>query len=72
MKNLNRITLYVALLCILIATTVSIMAIWQVVIDTQFLLRTLMTLGVIFLATLLTFAVNNLIPMEKEDEKTDE
>jgi len=38
-----------------------------VVIDTAFVLRSLMTLGVIFLASLLTFTVNNLIPINKED-----
>ncbi len=66
MKNLNRITLYISILCILIATTISILAIWRVVIDTQFVWKSLMTLGVIFLASLLTFTVNNLIPVDRD------
>lgn len=72
MKNLNRITLYLAIFCIIIATTISILAIWQVVIDTAFVLRSLMTLGVIFLASLLTFTVNNLIPLNKEEQSDPE
>lgn len=68
MKNLNRITLYISILCILIATTISILAIWRVVIDTQFVWKSLMTLGVIFLASLLTFTVNNLIPADREQK----
>lgn len=69
MKNLNRISLYVALLSILIATTISILAIWQVVIDTEFVWKSLMTLSVIFLASLLTYGVNKLIPIYQDDER---
>lgn len=68
MKHLNRISLYVSLLSIVIATTISILAIWQVVIDTEFVWKSLMTLGVIFLASLLTYTVNNLIPYDKQEE----
>jgi len=71
MKNLNRISLYVALLSILVATTISILAIWQVVIDTEFVWKSLMTLAVIFLASLLTYGVNKLIPIYYEQEKRD-
>ncbi len=71
MKNLNRISLYVALLSILVATTISILAIWQVVIDTEFVWKSLMTLSVIFLASLLTYGVNKLIPIYHDDEKRD-
>ncbi|MCF7804453.1 MAG: hypothetical protein K9N46_09445 [Candidatus Marinimicrobia bacterium] len=68
MKQLNRISLYISLLCIVIATTISILAIWRVVIDTEFVWKSLMTLGVIFLASLLTYTVNNLIPYEKRQD----
>lgn len=71
MKHLNRISLYVSLLSIVIATTISILAIWQVVIDTEFVWKSLMTLGVIFLASLLTYTVNNLIPYDKRTDKED-
>lgn len=66
MKDLNKIMLYVSLFCILVATTISILAIWQVVIDAEFVWKSLMTLGVIFLASLLTFTVNMLIPLDRE------
>ncbi|MBD3274735.1 MAG: hypothetical protein GF372_05455 [Candidatus Marinimicrobia bacterium] len=66
MKNLNRWMLYISLFTIIVATTIAILAIWQVVIDTEFVWKSLMTLGVIFLASLLTYTVNNLIPAETE------
>ncbi len=68
MKNLNRWMLYISLLTIVLATTIAILAIWQVVIDTEFVWKSLMTLGVIFLASLLTYTVNNLIPVENRSE----
>jgi len=71
MKHLNRVSLYISLLSIVIATTISILAIWQVVIDTEFVWKSLMTLGVIFLASLLTYTVNNLIPYDKRSENED-
>lgn len=66
MKNLNRWMLYISLFTIIVATTIAILAIWQVVIDTEFVWKSLMTLGVIFLASLLTYTVNNLIPADEE------
>ena len=66
MKSLNRWMLYISLFTIIVATTIAILAIWQVVIDTEFVWKSLMTLGVIFLASLLTYTVNNLIPVENE------
>ena len=66
MKSLNRWMLYMSLFTIILATTIAILAIWQVVIDTEFVWKSLMTLGVIFLASLLTYTVNNLIPVENE------
>jgi hypothetical protein len=66
MKHLNRWMLYISLFTIILATTIAILAIWQVVIDTEFVWKSLMTLGVIFLASLLTYTVNNLIPADTE------
>jgi ABC-type bacteriocin/lantibiotic exporter with double-glycine peptidase domain len=61
MKLINRISLGIALLCILFATTISILAIWNVVADRYLVWRALATLGVIFLATILAVIVNSLV-----------
>lgn len=61
MKLINRISLAIGLLCILFATTISILAIWNVVADRYLVWRSLATLGVIFLATILAVIVNSLV-----------
>ncbi len=70
-KIVNRICLAVSLLSILVATTVSILAIWNVVEDDTFVWRSLMTLGVIFLASVLTVSVNRLVPVHKDNKEKD-
>ena len=61
MKILNRIALSVALLCVVIGTAVSIMGIWGFIGDKGLIWRSLATLGVVFLASILTVTVNNMI-----------
>lgn len=68
-KAINRVCLAVSLLCILVATTVSILAIWNVVEDDEFVWKSLMTLGVIFLAALFTVSVNHIIPASRDNNK---
>jgi|GEM_PF-1325491 len=72
MEILNRISLYVSLLCIIVATTISILGIWNVVDSDVLVWKSLMTLGVIFLASLLTYSVNRLIPLGGEKKVIDE
>lgn len=61
MKVLNRIALAIALLCVAMGTAVSIMGIWGFIGDTGLIWRSLATLGVVFLATILIVAVNNVL-----------
>lgn len=61
MPLINRIALIVGVLTIIAATTVSILAIWNVVEDSYLVWRSLATLGVVFLAVVLTVTVNNLV-----------
>ena len=57
---INRICFLLSLLCIIAASTLSIMAIWELEKSEEILGRSLATLGVIFLACLMTIAVNNM------------
>ena len=68
MKILNRVALAVALLCVAIGTAVSIMGIWGFIGDTGLIWRSLATLGVVFLACILTVAVNNMINAKSTNE----
>ena len=60
-KLINRISLSIALICIAIGTAVSILGIWGFIGDTGIIWRALATLGVVFLASLMVVAVNNML-----------
>ncbi len=58
--NLNKIALIIALICIILGTTVSILGIWGYIGDTGLVWRSLSTLGVVLLGVILAVAVNNM------------
>ena len=62
----NKICFTLCLICIIVGTTISILAIWKVIADQDFYWRSLMTLGVLFLASVLTATINNFIPITKD------
>lgn len=68
MKNINKIVLGIALFCVGIGTLISILGIWGFIGDTGIIWRTLATLAVVFIATILTFTVNNMITDKKNEE----
>ena len=51
---INRVALAIALICVVASTTISILGIWGFIGDTGLVWRSLATLGVIFLGTILT------------------
>lgn len=67
MKILNRAALAVALLCVAVGTAVSIMGIWGFIGDKGIIWRSLATLGVVFLASVITVAVNNMISAKESN-----
>ena len=67
--TINLICFVICLVCIVAGTTVSILAIWGVVERDYVILKSLLTFGVIFLASLLTITVNKLIPAHREKKK---
>ena len=64
---LNKIALALGIVCILLATTVSIAGIWGYIGDTGLVWRSLSTLGVVFLGVVLTVAINSMTS-DKEKE----
>jgi hypothetical protein len=60
MTVVNKICLTVSIVSIVSATTLSILAIWGVVESSTLIWRSLATLGVLFLASILTVMVNNI------------
>jgi arginine exporter protein ArgO len=72
LASINLICFVICLVCIVAGTTISILAIWGVVEKSYIVLKSLLTFGIIFLASLLTITVNKLIPVnrtKKEQEK---
>ena len=65
----NLICFVICLVCIVAGTTISILAIWGVVEKNYVVLKSLLTFGVIFLASLLTITVNKFMPVRREREK---
>lgn len=65
----NLICFVICLVCIVAGTTISILAIWGVVEKNHVILKSLLTFGVIFLASLLTITVNKFMPVRSEKEK---
>ena len=71
MKNINKIVLGIAIFCIGVGTVISILGIWGFIGDTGLIWRSLATLAVVFIATILTFTVNNMITDKKKEEKNE-
>ena len=63
---INLICFVICLVCIVAGTTISILAIWGVVEKNYVVLKSLLTFGVIFLASLLTITVNKFMPLRRE------
>lgn len=63
----NLICFVICLVCIVAGTTISILAIWGVE-KNYVVLKSLLTFGVIFLASLLTITVNNFMPVRSDKE----
>ena len=57
---LNKIALIIGLLCVLSATTISILGIWGYIGDTGLIWRSLSTIGVVLLAVFLSVLINSL------------
>lgn len=66
LTSINLICFVICVVCIVAGTTISILAIWGVVEKSYVILKSLLTFGVIFLASLLTITVNKLIPVHRE------
>lgn len=60
MYLVNKICLTISIVSIVTATALSILAIWGVVASTTLMWRSLSTLGVLFVASILTVMVNNI------------
>lgn len=60
MKLIAKICFAVCIVCIVIAACISILAIWNVVDSTDLVWKSLSTLGVVFLASILTVSVDNI------------
>ncbi|MBW2038066.1 MAG: hypothetical protein JRI46_00475 [Deltaproteobacteria bacterium] len=69
MASINLICFAICLVCIVAGTTISILAIWGVVEKSYVVLKSLLTFGVIFLASLLIITVNKLIPVHREKKE---
>jgi hypothetical protein len=63
--TINLICFAVCLICIIAGTTISLLAIWGVFETSYVFLRSLSTLGVIFLASIFTITVNKIIPIDR-------
>ena len=59
MPLVNKVCLTVSIVSIVAATALSILAIWGVVEDSTLMWRSLATLGVLFVASLLTATANS-------------
>lgn len=68
-STLNLICFVICLVCIVAGTTISILAIWGVVEKDYVVLKSLLTFGIIFLASLLTITVNKFMPARREKKK---
>ena len=60
MPLVNRICFTICVVSIVSATALSILGIWGVVDDAKLMWRALATLGVLFVASILTVVVNNI------------
>jgi hypothetical protein len=69
LTSINLICFVICVVCIVAGTTISILAIWGVVEKSYVILKSLLTFGVIFLASLLTITVNKLIPVHREKKE---
>jgi len=70
MKNISKIVIGISLFCIGAGTVISILGIWGFIGDQGLIWRSLATLAVVFIATILTFTVNNMINDKKIEEKS--
>jgi arginine exporter protein ArgO len=69
LTSINLICFVICLVCIVAGTTISILAVWGVVEKSYVILKSLLTFGIIFLASLLTITVNKLMPIHSEKKK---
>ena len=67
--SINLICLVICLVCIVAGTTISILAIWGVFETSYVFLRSLSTLGVIFLASVFIITVNKIIPIDRTKQE---
>ena len=67
--SINLICFAICVVCIVAGTTISILAIWNVVEKSYIIWKSLLTFGVIFLASLLTITINKIIPTQREEGK---
>ena len=68
MKSITKICFAICIVCIVGATCISILAIWNVVDSTDLVWQSLSTMGVIFLASMLTVSVDNIFSKRERNE----
>ena len=66
--SLNKVALYIGVVSILAATSISILAIWGYIDDNTLVWRTLATLGVVFLGVIMSVVVGT-ITKDGDDKK---
>lgn len=64
--NLNKIALFIGIVCILLGTTISVLGIWGYIGDSGLIFRSLATLGVVLLGVVLSVAINKLISPDND------
>ena len=63
--TINLICFVICVVCIVAGTTISILAIWNVVAKGYIVWKSLLTISVVFLASLLTITVIKMIPSRR-------
>ncbi|WP_415229391.1 hypothetical protein [Psychromonas sp.] len=63
---MNKTALIIALICIILGTTVSIMGIWGYIGDTGVVWRSLSTIGVVLLGVILAVVINNMTTIKNK------
>ena len=64
--NINKIALFIGIVCIVLGTTISILGIWGYIGDTGLILRSLATLGVVLLGVVLSVGINKMVISSSE------
>ena len=72
LKKLNQICFTTCILCIVIGTVLSIVAIWAEIYDNEFVTKSWLTVAVLFFAAALTLSVNKTMDLKRNTENETE